>query len=353
MVSRRAARRGIGQGQVGHGRRQQRPIGLVEQRPPPVVLGQPGQLRPADGRPNLVDAIVVAGGDNVVAEGVAAMAIPGESGHAVGTQQPQPLGQAVVAGRHHAALTGGHVLVSEEAEAADAAPCAQRAAVERRAGGVGHIFDNVQPVAFGQGQQGGHVGGVAAVVDDDERPRVRRDARRHVGRRQAQVVGAADVGEDGRGPGVAHGVGRGHEGQRGHDYLVARPPAQRQPGQVQRGGAVGDGQGVARPGQRGELRLEGHRHAAHRQPAAAQHIEHGRLFLRPQVDVGQGNAPHAIRLGHAPTPPPPDERPTRWPNGPPAAPARRRPASGRSLPPPAHSRRRGPGLANSRRTESR
>ena len=82
-----------------------------------VVVGfQAGQLHQAQGGPDFVQAVIVSRSDHIIAEAVAPVAVPGEGGHAVGAGSPDPFGQGVVAGDHHAAFAGGHIFIGKEAE---------------------------------------------------------------------------------------------------------------------------------------------------------------------------------------------------------------------------------------------
>ncbi len=65
---------------------------------------------------------------------------------------------------------------------------------------------------------------------------------------------AEDIGEAHLGAGVEHGVGAGDEGQGGNDDLVAGTDAQRQTGQVQGDGGVGNRQGVLGAGEAQRIR---------------------------------------------------------------------------------------------------
>jgi hypothetical protein len=113
------------------------------------------ELDPAEGGADLVDAVVVAQGDDVVGVGVAVVAVPGQGGHAVRAQQAQAFGQVVVGGEQHAAFAGGEVLVGEEARSSRCAPGAQGAAVQPGAGGVGGVFDDGQAVLLGMASRAG------------------------------------------------------------------------------------------------------------------------------------------------------------------------------------------------------
>ena len=78
------------------------------------------------------------------------------------------------------------------------------------------------------------------------------------------------------------GVRRGDVGLRGDDHLVARPEAEVQIRQVQRGHARADAHAVrVRSHERGEFRLEGFALRPVRQDVAVEHLEH-----RPPIRVG-------------------------------------------------------------------
>ena len=62
-------------------------------------------------------------------------------------------------------------------------------------------------------------------VDDDDRPRARRDARLDVGRVEVERI--VDLGEDRQGAGIHDRRDRGHVREPGHDHLIARPDAER------------------------------------------------------------------------------------------------------------------------------
>src|SRR3990172_816310 len=82
--------------------------------------------RPAD----LIDAVVVAQVHYIVAPGMPLIPVPGETGHAVRTENAKFTGQLIIIRDQHAAFAGGHVLVRKEAEAADGAPGSQHAALQ-------------------------------------------------------------------------------------------------------------------------------------------------------------------------------------------------------------------------------
>ena len=93
----------------------------------PVELGEPAaagvvgvqalELHQAQGGPDFVQAVVIARGDDVVAEAVAPVAVPGKGGHAVGAGGSDAGGQGVVTGDHQTAFAGGQVFIGKEAEA--------------------------------------------------------------------------------------------------------------------------------------------------------------------------------------------------------------------------------------------
>ena len=67
---------------------------------------------------------------------------------------------------------------------------------------------------------------------------------------------------------------------------------------MQGGRAVSDRQCMARTDQSGEIGLKRGRHLAHRQPAAPHHVQDGRFFFRPQLDVGERDAPDRFDRFH-------------------------------------------------------
>ena len=204
---------------------------------------------------------------------------------------------ACVGGRDHPALADAQLLLGEEAERAQLADRADLASgvVDARADRLGAVLDQHEPVLVAQLAQRRHVGGVAAEVHRDDRPRARRDAARDVLGVDVEVVRAAHVAQHRLGADVAGGAGARHERERGHDHLVARADAGRQAGEVQRGGAAGDRHRVGRADVVGERLLEGLRARAHRQPAGLQAVEHGLHVLLGDRDVGERHAPVAHR----------------------------------------------------------
>ena len=114
---------------------------------------------------------------------------------------------------------------------------------------------------------------------------------------RGEVAGAQlDIGEDRFGAGVADRVGGGDEGQRGHHHLVAGAEAERDQGQVQRGGAGTEGDGVLRADPLGEGPFEGGDPGALGDPAGAHRLGGGLGLL-----LAQPGHHHRDPLGHART----------------------------------------------------
>src|SRR5512132_1363060 len=80
---------------------------------------KPPELHEPDGRPHLVEPIVVAARNHVVAVGMSLVAGPRQSRHAVRTEKTHTLRQLLVVGDDHAAFSDREILVGEEAKAAE------------------------------------------------------------------------------------------------------------------------------------------------------------------------------------------------------------------------------------------
>ena len=107
------------------------------------------------------------------------MAVPGQAGHAVRAKQSQADGELVVIRDDHATLPGRHVLVREETETACPPPGPQSLPGQSSTRSVGHVFHDIQTVTFGQRDERREISRVAAIVDDDDRPRARCDTLGH------------------------------------------------------------------------------------------------------------------------------------------------------------------------------
>ena len=99
------------------------------------------------------------------------------------------------------------------------------------------------------------VGRVAEQVDGDDRAGARRDGR--LDRRRIEVVVGADVGEHGHGADRGDRLGRGVEGVRRADHLVAALDADGAQRERERVGAVRDADAVRDAERGGGLLLEG------------------------------------------------------------------------------------------------
>ena len=151
---------------------------------------------------------------------------------------------------------------------------------------MGGVFDHLQAVALRDGQDGRHVGRQAGVVHRQDRLGARRD-RRLDGEAVDVQRGRVDVDQLHVGAEVAHHLGRGGEGVRGGDDLVAGADADGLERQVQPGGGRVDGQavqaGIAEKGR--EVGLEALGLGPGGDPARPQRVDDfGDLFL---ADVGQ------------------------------------------------------------------
>ena len=110
--------------------------------------------------------------------------------------------------------------------------------------------------------------------------------------------GGVAVDEHRSGADVADGVGGGHEGEGGHDDLVAGSDAGQQQRQVQRGGAARHGRGMADPGHVGHLALEGvDVRADGSDPAPVERGQQGLPLGGTHVGRGQVDAAHGAWTG--------------------------------------------------------
>ena len=134
--------------------------------------------------------------------------------------------------------------------------CQSPSEADLRADGAGGVLDHRQAVGAGDRHQRGEVAGHADLVDGEDRLGPRGDRGRDGG--DVDVVAAVlDVDEDRHAAALADGVRRGDEGVADRHHLVARPDADGEEREVQRGGAVRDGAGVGGADVGGELGLEG------------------------------------------------------------------------------------------------
>ncbi len=190
---------------------ERRPVLLNEAPAGCVVLREPPQLDEPDRRADLVEAVVEAVLDHVVAVRVAAVTVPRQRRHPVRAQQADALGERVVVRDEHPALARWQVLVREEAEAADVAERPARLPLPACAERVRSVFDHGEPMAVRELEDRFDVAGMAAVMEDDDRARRRRDRSLDVVDVEVQVVRPADVAEHRPRPNVHDRVGGGDE----------------------------------------------------------------------------------------------------------------------------------------------
>ena len=197
----------------------------------------------------LVDPVVEAEVDDVVAGGVSAVAVPGQRRHAVRAQQPYSVRERVVVGDDHPALADREVLVREEAErAGERRRCRaggrrgasrRRARRPRAARGRGRASDRGE---LAQPRPDGRRRSIVMIA-----LRARRDRGLDGARRTATAPSMpAIVGEDRRGAACSgSALTVATKVSDGTIDLVARPEARGEAREVQRGGAVGDRERVA------------------------------------------------------------------------------------------------------------
>ena len=138
-------------------------------------------------------------------------------------QTAEPAGQQRVVGADSAAVSKrAEVLARVEGEAGGGAERADRPSAVLRAGGLGRVLEQQQAVRLGHRLQRVHVARLAVEVhgEDPHRARTHRGAGR-VGVDQAGVL--QHVAQHRRGADVRDGQGRGDEGVRRDDDLVAGP----------------------------------------------------------------------------------------------------------------------------------
>jgi hypothetical protein len=184
---------------LGVARHERRVLGVEPHKPP---RGESGA--------RLVEAVVEAQLDDVVARRVPAVAVPREARHPVRAEEPHPRRERV-GGHDRAALADREVLVREDAEAAGAAERADMAATEKRARRVGRVLEQHEPVALRERPQRLDAARVTSVGH-------RHDPACAVGHRRLGAIGGQpgrgerlDVGEDRRSARVADGVDAGDD----------------------------------------------------------------------------------------------------------------------------------------------
>ncbi len=154
-----------------------------------------------------------------------------------------PVMALVLTGDAAALPEGVQVLAGIEAEAGDIAQSAHIPSLEFRAVGLCTVLRHEEAVPVRNGPGARIVKGLPVQMDAQDAPGPWRDPLLQQGRIQLPGIRRA-VHEHRRGPGIADPPCRGDIGVGRYDDLVPRPYAQRQHGQVQRGGAVVHAAGV-------------------------------------------------------------------------------------------------------------
>ena len=152
------------------------------------------------------------------------------------------------------------------------------------------------PVFSGDGENTCHVGHLSEQVHDDDRARARRYCLGEGARRNEQRV-VTDIGEAGNSTRPDNRGGRGDEGVRWHDNLVARAYPQCGEGEFQGVRTVRDTHGIIGPAVGGPLFLKGSdRRAAYiccaEQAGQIVPLNRGPDFTRHGSQVCKGNGSH-------------------------------------------------------------
>lgn len=106
------------------------------------------------------------------------------------------------------------------------------------------VFDDGDAVLRGGSHDGAHVAREPAIVHHDGGAGARRDELCELRGVHVRGVRPGDVAKDGTRADVAHGVGRGDEGERPDDHFVTRPDAENLHREVERRRAVRHRNGV-------------------------------------------------------------------------------------------------------------
>ena len=171
--------------------REQLLVALGRRGPEPENLVEPLELRDADRRGDVGEAVVVA--EPRVLEPSAPCP------HVPGCERLLSRRHCSSVGRDDdAALAGRDLLVRVEGEDGEVAVRAERPALVLRAERFARVLDEDEAVAVGDGQQLVELAGVAEDVDGDDRARAVGDSSLDGSRIEVQRV-RVDVGEDGRG----------------------------------------------------------------------------------------------------------------------------------------------------------
>ena len=187
------------------------------------------------------------------------------------------------------AFAAGEHLVAVKREGGRLADAPHRPALVGGKRGLGRVFHHPQAVRAGHPHDRIHVGRLAEQVHHDDAAGARRD------RRLDRVGGDAprggiDVDEHRLAAAIAHGVGGGDVGHRGHDHLVARLHVHAGEDEMERRRAVRHAEAEPRPARGGELPLEPREEGAARgDPRAADRLAHVALLVAAEVRGGDGN----------------------------------------------------------------
>ncbi len=173
--------------------------------------GQSAQLHKAHRAAEFVHADAHAEGlENRMLAGRNAFDIPFESRV---VEANRPAVDFVVVRRNHPAFAGGEILVVLKADRARLAHRTHGAPAYARAGGLGAVLEDGDPVSVRHLQDGGHVGDRPGHVHGDDDPGAGGDAPFDVFR--VEIEGFIDVGENRHGTQMHDGVdvGNPHEGR--------------------------------------------------------------------------------------------------------------------------------------------
>ena len=222
-------------------------------------LVQQAHLAAADARQYVAQPVVVAH---------FGMLIMGRIVFGLGGEKASFLGQRRVVGNQGPAAAGGQYLVAIEGKHADGTKTAQRLLVEGGPQGFGRVFENGQPILRRDGHDFRELGRHAVEVDQQQGLGLFAFGKAvHNGFAQAlgaQVPGVGlAVDEDGGGAQVQDGVGRGHEGERGAQHLIAGAHAQQNQPQVNGRRARGQRHAVRHAGGLANVRFKARQVRAH------------------------------------------------------------------------------------------
>src|SRR5215470_12317041 len=146
--------------------------------------------------------------------------LPGELAEVA--DRPHSIGELGVLGDDHAALAGRDDLVGVQTEAAHAAEPADPTPLVTRAGGLGRVLDNDEPVSGGQLEQRVEVHRMAEEVHEKNGSGSRCEPLLDLSR--LEVVGSGiDIGKDRSSTLGQDRIGGGDAGERGGNHLVPGP----------------------------------------------------------------------------------------------------------------------------------